>query len=167
MILILLALIGALLYPIWKNYTDKKEDKIETVETEKVEVTEEQNDIVEPDAELGPEAEDKKIPQYDGEDPNLAAELSGAITFADVVDGKLMIRMNIDQYLNDGECRLTLKRGDTVIYNDTVKIASSASTSSCEGFDVPVAGLDTGKVDIVIDLITDDKKGIINGEANL
>ena len=168
LILIFLGLIGALLYPVWKNYMNKKSQDSDTTKVE-TEIPEQQdNNVINTESDVKPEETEKqKIPQYDGEDPNLAAELSGAITFAEVVDGKLMIRMNIDQYLSDGECELTLKRDSSIIYTNTVNIVSNASTSSCEGFDVPTNILGTGKIEIVINLDANNKKGVINGEANL
>lgn len=109
----------------------------------------------------------EEIPQYDGEDPNIAESLSGVISYTRVNNGNLMIRVNIDQYLAGGECALSLTRNGTTIYNAVVGIESSVATSTCSGFNIPVAELGSGKLEIKIGLKADGKSGTIEGEANI
>ena len=112
--------------------------------------------------------EKPKVVQYDGDDPNTAEELSGVVTYAGVTDGKLMIRVNIDQYLESGTCDLTLTRGGDSIYSSIASIIGGPSTATCEGFDVPVAGLGGGQVDINISIKSaDGRQGSIRGEASI
>lgn len=166
-IVVLLIAAGVVGYLVWDNYfNDKKEETVE-VQNDEINQTE-TGDDKEVNGELINEGgEDKKVPQYEGEDPNKASELSGAVTYAGVVDDKLMIRMNIDQYLSSGKCELTLKRGDANIYSSIANIVSNASTSSCEGFDVPTRGLGGGNTEIIINLTADGKSGVIRGEVNI
>ena len=89
------------------------------------------------------------------------------VTYAGVVDDKLMIRVNIDQFLADGSCELKLVRNNSTIYNSTANIFADVSTSTCEGFDVPVSGLGSGNTNIEIQLKSGDKSGIIRGEVNI
>ncbi|MBR2753922.1 hypothetical protein IKD82_02060 [Candidatus Saccharibacteria bacterium] len=111
--------------------------------------------------------EKKKVEQYEGEDPNTQNDLSGVVTYAAVSNGILAIRANIDQYLEEGKCELILKRNDATIYSSIANIIDSASTATCEGFDVPAEGLGGGKVDIIINLSAGERSGSIRGEVNL
>lgn len=109
----------------------------------------------------------EEIPQYDGDNPNMAEELSGVVSYAGVSGENLMIRVNIDQYLTSGNCALDLIRNGVTIYNMAAEIESSVATATCNGFNVPVAGLGPGKVEIKIILESEDKSGIITGEAEI
>lgn len=107
---------------------------------------------------------DKTPVKYDGDDPNTLDSLTGSITYTGVTGNKLIIRMSINQYLGSGVCSLTL--GD---YSSTVNITPSASTSTCEGFDIPISDLGnlSGKVNFTINLQSGDKTGTITGEVSL
>lgn len=123
-------------------------------------------EIVEPEV-VEPEApEDKKVVQYEGVDPNTEAELTGVVTYAGLVDDKLMIRVSIDQYLNGGSCELKLTRFDEVVYSASAAIVSSVSSSTCEGFDVPVGSLAGPSYGIEVYLSANGKIGVIRGEVN-
>jgi len=111
--------------------------------------------------------EKKKVEQYEGENPNTQNDLSGVVTHAEVSNSNLVIRANIDQYLEEGKCELILKRNDVTIYSSIADIINSASTATCEGFDVPAEGLGGGKVDIIINLSAGERSGSIRGEVNL
>lgn len=130
------------------------------------------NDVVKHDNETEEEysermAEQKKVKQYEGEDPNKAEELSGAVTYAGVNNGVLMIGMNIDQYLSEGNCALSLVRNNSVIYSAEAKIMAEVSTSTCDGFNVPVDNLGNGFTEIIIKLNSGGKTGTIHGEVNI
>ena len=165
-ILVLLIAAGVVVYLVWDNYFNEKKDEIETTETEQIDQQEDEGGNSEVEL-VNENGEKKTPPKYEGEDPNKAEELSGAITYAGVQDGKLMIRVNIDQYLSSGKCELTLKRGGATIYNSVANIIGNASTSSCEGFDVPTKGLGGGKTEIVIKLNANSKSGTIRREVNI
>lgn len=128
---------------------EKMESKVENQTTEDEEVFE------------------KKVVQYEGEDPNKAEELSGAITYAGVNGENLMVRANVDQYLTQGECELTLLRGGDTIYSSIADIISSVATSTCDGFDVPVAELGGGDIEIIINLSADERVGTLRGKASI
>ncbi|MBR0372400.1 hypothetical protein IJH72_00435 [Candidatus Saccharibacteria bacterium] len=157
-------------YLVWDNYfNDKKNGGRDELETS--EVTEEKKEEVEyingkEAIEENEEEDDKKVKQYEGEDPNKAEELSGVITYAGLVDSTVMIRVNIDQYLGGGTCTLNLINDGSVVYEDTANISSSASTSTCEGFNVPAGGL-SGGYDIVIKIESGGKHGTIKGEVGV
>ncbi len=153
-------------YLVWDNYfNDKKNDERDEPETSEVE--EEKIEEVEYIDEEGDEEDDKKVKQYEGEDPNKAEELSGVITYAGLVDDTVMIRVNIDQYLGNGTCTLSLMDGGSVVYEDTANISSSASTSTCEGFNVSASRLSGGSYSIIIKLESEGKIGTIKGEVSV
>lgn len=95
-----------------------------------------------------PEEEKANSPQYEGEDPNESASLSGAITYSAVSGDILTIRTNIDQVVS-GTCTATLSSGGRVVTKAS-SIMQDPSSSSCEGFDIPVSELGSGtwKVEI-------------------
>ena len=161
--LILLVAAGVVCYLVWDAYFRDKSDQAGSQESSEMVENKE-----EAEGELKSESvEKKKVEQYDGSDPNEANDLSGVVTYAGVNNGKLMIRVNIDQYLTEGKCELTLTRGGATIYNSITNIVGSATTATCEGFDVPVSELGGGNVGINIKLKTDGRTGSIQGEANI
>lgn len=113
------------------------------------------------------QAAKQKIVQYEGEDPNVAEELSGTVTYAAVAEDRLVIRVTIDQYLTEGSCDLTLSRGGSNIYSDTANIIGDVSTATCEGFDVSVGELGGGDIEININLNAGDRSGVIRGEVGI
>ena len=148
---------AAVCYFVWDAYFRVKDDVGDNGSNK--------NEMV---AEVKDEADEKeKIVQYEGDDPNEAEELTGAVTYAGVSGDVLMIRTNIDQYLSDGKCELTLTRGGATIYNSIANIISSVATSTCDGFDVPVAELGGGEVDININLSADGRVGSLRGKADV
>ena len=173
-ILILLVFAAAVVYLVWDSYfkvNDKKMDDEQQIfrqieEEEKVEERPEEVIPENKEEELSRD-EEKKVVQYEGEDPNKSESLSGVVTYAGVSDDKLMIRVNIDQFLNSGECALSLVRGGAAIYSDITSVVSSAATATCEGFDVPVEQIGSGSVEIKIVVRAGEKTGTINGRVEL
>ena len=108
----------------------------------------------------------KKQTQNEGSDPNKSKILTGAITRADVTNDKLTIRVNIDQYLSGGSCELVLENGAKT-YRETANITDAASTSTCEGFDIPTSKLAAGTWTINIKLNSGEKEGTISGKATV
>ena len=154
-ILILLIAAGVVCYLVWNSYfNDNKTD--EQGGTEVSSEVEKEANVANGDE--AAEDDEKKVKQYEGDDPNNAEELSGAVTFAGVVDGRVMIRANIDQYLSDGSCKLILINGDSVAYEETTKIVSAASTATCEGFDISLNDISEGSYKIIIKIEANGKK---------
>ena len=108
----------------------------------------------------------KKQTQNEGSDPNSSKTLTGALTRADVTNNKLIIRVNIDQYLSGGSCALTLTSGSKT-YTDVANITDAASTSTCAGFDIPVEKLSSGSWSISIKITSGDKEGTISGKVTV
>lgn len=106
------------------------------------------------------------IIQNEGDDPNTLDILTGTITAARVSGEQFIIRVNLDQYLSSGACSLTMTNGKKT-YSATANILSSVSTSTCEGFDVPMDKISSGTWSISIDLVSDEKVGNISQEVSL
>lgn len=173
-VFVVLVAIGIGVVLVWNGGQKDSEDSSVSVagtekETEKtVKSTDDTADNGKSEDEMEEEMmRDKNVVQYEGDNPNKADSLFGVITYAGVNDGKLVIRVNIDQYLSGGKCELSLVRNSSSIYNDTADIVASASTATCEGFDVPVSGIGGGSVEINVKLSADGRNGLIRGEANI
>lgn len=114
-----------------------------------------------------PKNEDFKTPvQNEGENPNESESLSGFITTSRVSGDQLIIRVSIDQYLSSGTCKIKLNSGSNS-YSEQVAIVSAASTSTCEGFNIPLSKLSSGSWNFEIKLFSDSKEGIITGEVEI
>lgn len=105
----------------------------------------------------------------EGANPNSSATLTGAITYSDVSEGTLLIRTNIDQYLTSGTCDLKMVSTSIpgVSYTATVNLVPSVSSSTCDGFDYPVAELRSGNYELTIDIKSGEKSGTLTGSVSL
>lgn len=176
LMLILLVAAAVVVYFVWDGYFKGKDGskKESSQEAEKVEERIESEEgsadarIKEGRGQLEDEVEDgKEIVQYDGENPNKAESISGVVTYAGVSGERLMIRVNIDQFLDDGECILNLVRNGSTIYSDTARVVGNVATATCEGFDVPVDGIGGGVTDIMITINSGEKTEAITGKVEL
>ena len=110
---------------------------------------------------------DKKPIQYDGGSPNEFEYLTGAVNYVKTNGGKLLIRVSIDQYLESGTCELALMQGGEMMYQETVDIIGDATTSTCKGFDVPVAGLASGELQFTVYFASGDRVGEVSGGVSI
>ncbi len=162
--LVLIAAAGVMCYFVWDAYfkpkpKPKEDDSVvEIADNKKEEQTEVKSDG---------STEKPKIEQYDGNDPNTSASLTGALTYVGVANGNLRLRVNIDQYLSSGSCNLVLLRNGSQIYSDSASIVDSASTSTCKGFDIATSALGSGNLQISISISSGGKTGTITGEATV
>lgn len=111
--------------------------------------------------------QEQKAPQYEGESPNKSETLTGLITYADVVNDELVMRVNIDQFLQSGNCDLTMSRNGVTYYTQSVAIQESVTTSTCDGYKIPVSELSKGDFTVEIDLDSDGKSGKIVGKVRI
>ena len=148
---------------IWK---DEPRDNIEQSEMNIADNKKAEEKTEEEKSDEGVEAKEE-IKQYDGDDPNISDSLTGVISYAGVSGSDLIIRVNIDQYLASGDCKLVLIKDGSAIYNRTVAIESSVSTSTCDGFKVPVAELPSGGLSVEVSLDSEGKYGKIVGETTI
>ncbi|MBR3320095.1 hypothetical protein IKG20_02215 [Candidatus Saccharibacteria bacterium] len=112
------------------------------------------------------ETDGKTPTKYDGDDPNLSESLTGSFTTARFSNDKLILRVNIDQYLSSGTCTLEIVGSDQTV-SKTANLVPSASTSTCEGFDVPADELTnfSRPLTVRIKLSSGDKSGLIESEV--
>ena len=89
------------------------------------------------------------------------------MTYVGVSGSNLLIRVNIDQYLSSGTCRLEISRGGQVVFSDSAAIVSAASTATCEGFNVPVSEVGSGEIEVKIYLDGGGKTGKIVGGVTI
>lgn len=94
------------------------------------------------------------------------SSLTGTITTARLSGDKLIIRVSIDQYLSSGICTLTLSDSASSI-SRTASIIPEVSTSTCEGFDLPVSELSSlvPPINININLSSGDLVGELTGSV--
>lgn len=109
----------------------------------------------------------EREPQYEGGSPNSWEGLTGVVSSANVMNGVLRVRVNIDQYLESGTCELILMNGGTAVYNEMAEIVGGASNGECRGFDVKVDGLPSGMMQIMVRLSAEGKSGEITGEVEI
>ena len=166
-LMFLVLIVAAVVVVLVKNNFDKKIDDSsqQVVNTDKTEdnKTEEKSD----DKKEEEPKQEEKVPQYEGESPNKSETLTGLITYADVVNDELVIRVNIDQFLQSGNCNLTISRNGETYYNQSVGIQESVTTSTCDGYKIPVSGLPKGDFSVEIDLDSGGKSGKITGRVRI
>lgn len=163
----LLLLVAAVVvcYFVWEAYFKEKKEvpKGKDDQTQIVKPTEKEEDKKEKEEPIQKE----EVPQYDGEDPNEQGGLTGVITYLGVSGSDLVVRVNIDQYLTSGSCEINVIKGGEVLYTSLASVIDSASTSTCEGFNVPVEKLSSGKIQVNINVSSGEKTGIISGETEI
>lgn len=152
-------------YFVWEAYFKEKKEvpKGKDDQTQIVKPTEKEEDKKEEEEPIQKE----EVPQYDGEDPNEQGGLTGVITYLGVSGSDLVVRVNIDQYLTSGSCEINVIKGGEVLYTSLASVIDSASTSTCEGFNVPVEKLSSGKIQVNINVSSGEKTGIISGETEI
>ncbi len=105
-------------------------------------------------------------PSYEGPDANTSPSLTGSINYSAVVGSNLVIRTTIDQSLGSGTCELVLTSGAKTVSKST-DITPNPSSSTCTGFDIPVAELSPGNWNITINLSANDKTGVLTGVVKI
>ena len=170
-LIFLVLIVGAITVAILvKNNFDKKLDNDgQTTNVDKPEEKKTENKTENQNSDNTEETskQEEKAPQYEGESPNKAETLTGLITYADVVNDELVIRVNIDQFLQSGSCNLTMSRNGVTHYSQTVGIQESVTTSTCDGYKIPVSELPKGDLVVEIDLNSEGKSGKITGRVRI
>lgn len=170
-LLFLALMIGAVVvvYLVWDNYFREKDDgPKEQTSSQEEKLVESDKKEEKKEEEEKESFDEKEKPGFDGDDPNTSNELTGVITYANVINDQLVIRLNIDQFLNGGNCRLVLTQNGEEVYGEEVAIVNSAATSTCEGFNVLLNDLGiSGEVGINIQIESGGKTGVISGEARI
>ena len=109
--------------------------------------------------------EEKTPAKYEGSGAS-SDGVTGVITYADTTaSGYFVVRVSLDQYLADGTCTLTLSGAGN--YTASAPIVPSASTSTCQGFDIPLSSLSAGSYDIRIDITSGSLSGTLTGKGEI
>ena len=104
--------------------------------------------------------------QYEGDNPNTDKSLTGIINYKSVVDGNLTLRVTIDQSLTSGTCSLKLtSTGKTV--TRSAPVITNPSSSTCEGFSVPVSELSSGQWTIEITVTSGNRTGTFKDKVTI
>lgn len=142
------------------DYREKTEDgNKEEQKTEKKEEHKEEEKKEE-------QEQEKNHQNYEGENPNRKDELTGIITTARTSGDNFIVRISIDQFLSSGSCELILENNEKK-YTEQVDIISDASSSTCEGFDIPVYKLENGTWNLTVNLSSGEKTGKIKEEVTV
>lgn len=112
------------------------------------------------------EKEKDKVLKYEGGAPDSSPALTGSINYSAVAGNSLIIRTTINQIVSSGTCDLTLSNGTKNVTRSSA-IAQNPSSSTCQGFDIPVAELDTGTWSINIKISGDGKVGDLTGSSKI
>ena len=104
--------------------------------------------------------------QYEGDNPNTDKSLTGIINYKSVADGNLTLRVTIDQSLTSGTCSLKLtSAGKTV--TRSAPVVANPSSSTCEGFSVPVSELSSGQWAIEITVTSGSRTGTFKDKVTI
>lgn len=162
-VILFLATIG---FGIYKIFFEPKKDEVKPQNQSQVTKPTENQDPQKPEEKPSEEIK-KPIQRYEGGDPNENEKLTGAITYTGATSNNIIIRVNIDQYVDGGSCELKLIKNDKIEYQETSNLIADVATSTCEGFNIPRSKIENGNYVIKIDLKSNEKTGSISGELNL
>ena len=107
------------------------------------------------------------VTQYEGNNPNVNSGITGAITYAGKTSTDFLVRINIDQYLENGTCTITMSKEGAASYTNSVPLIADVATSTCQGFNVPLANLEAGHYLITVEMYTNGRSGTIQKEVDL
>lgn len=136
--------------------TNSESDSTELIDSTNPDSSSKTTDSTEPEH----EEEKNIIPAYGGDDANKSTSLTGVITYKSVIDDNLIIRTTIDQTLGSGSCALTLTNGQKTVTRNS-GIIQNPSSSTCEGFNIPVSELGSGNWNIEITVTSSDRTGTL------
>ena len=106
--------------------------------------------------------EAEKDPVQNDSDTIDQTSLSGYITAKNIVNENLQIRLQIEQYLTSGTCKITIGN-----YSEQVNVISNPSSSTCSGWDIPINKLRKGTQNIIIEIISGDNTLTISDEVTI
>lgn len=89
------------------------------------------------------------------------------INYSQVIGDSLQVRVTIDRVLSSGTCSLTLTGASGTTVSRTAELAANPSSSTCQGFNIPVAELSSGKWTIMLDVSSGDLSGTASSEITI
>lgn len=114
----------------------------------------------------GHESQKNIQPSYEGEDANTSEVLTGVINYKAVVGSNLSLRTTINQTLSSGTCKLTLSNGSKVVTKSSA-IMQNPSSSTCEGFDIPISELGSGTWSLEVVVTSGDRTGTLKDSVTI
>lgn len=170
--IVLVIIVAATVFGIWFAFFRPQNTETEVIDTSDNTIgsvpseTKAQGKDAEKEDENAATGKKQTPAQYDGEDPNQLDEITGYISYSAVNYDHYTIRLTLNQYLTSGTCELTMKSGNNTV-TKTAEVINSASTSTCQGFDIPLSELPSGDWSVKIKVAADNKTGTITGGASL
>lgn len=148
------------------NDGDNKEDE-EDSQTQTDQDTNSQATEAAPQSPIVHEDEKDIAQPYEGSNINSSSSLSGTITYSAVSGDTVIIRTTVDQVIGSGNCEIVLSNGAKTV-TKTSNIAQNPSSSTCEGFDIPVVELGAGNWNIAIEIKdTRNRNVTLTGTVNI
>ena len=174
--LVLIIAAGIIGYKLIKSFNEspsKKSDdaaKIDTHDDSKNSSdVEESQDPKGTESHSDPDREKEKAnPQYEGDNPNNSATLTGIINYIGAADDTFMVRVAIDQTISTGTCNFILTSPSGQTYNFSSETTSGPSSTYCSlntSFSNLKSEFGTWKVSATIKDTTGGKAGTITGEG--
>ena len=90
------------------------------------------------------------------------SNLTGYITTKNIIDGKLQIRVQINQYLTSGTCSITIGN-----YSEQASVVANPSSSTCQGWDIPISLIPKGSQTITININSGEKSMALTDEVEI
>ena len=150
-ILVCLLITGAIIYSI--HYENKNTNSKLTEDSQQIDTNVQ-----------APNNEDTKIPTQTTEPTENTPEgLSGSITALSQGASNLEVRVLINSITDEGECKLTITKGSTVI-EKVSSIQPQSSSSTCEGFSIPLSDLSAGSWEVEINISSAGRSTTLNGD---
>lgn len=107
---------------------------------------------------------DKMSEREKADEVEYETNLTGSVTHQVIEDGKLTLRVVIDQSINtEGACQLVIDKDGVEKYKNVVLMNANSNYYSC-AFDVALSDFANGKYDYEIIMESDSQRGAIDGE---
>ena len=166
-VVLLLTSTVCLLYYLYHNNVFQNQSIQPSVESSHE--TEDTPEKSSPSSDDNPERESEKTPLQTIEKPSPQSvndTLSGTISYKNVYNNQLILRVTVNQVLSSGSCTLILQRGDRLVTKNS-EIMQNPSSSSCAGFDVPTSELSTGIWNITVTITSGSKTGKVTETVSI
>ena len=128
--------------------------------------TSEQANAKKPDDNSSKKSDDSKPAEYEGQDANSYADLSGYIINASIADQKISIRAAINQ-ATSGDCTFKVTAPSGEVTTGTSKLEPGPTSGFCIIENLELGKIETGTYKVDIILKSTDKTGKISGEVKV
>lgn len=115
-----------------------------------------------PDAKGGEQFTDPEV--SGGEETSNPTTTSMQITALNQNDGTLQIRTLIQAVWSSGSCTLTLAKGSSIVEREA-PVQALPSSSTCQGFDIPVSELSAGEWSVSIEATHEEESASVTSRV--